>query len=200
MNSQVTALVVSGTNLYAGGYFTTAGGKVSAYAAKALLPTPVANDATYARAPGLSVKIRFSDIAFDLNGNPVTVQSLGASAQGATLSYDSTYIFYLPANNNNDSFIYTVSNGSGTATGTITVTVAASGGLAKTITVSGGTATIKFFGIPGFQYDVQRTTSLTEPVTWTTLPASLRTPGADGSFTYTGSAPNGTAYYRSLQH
>ena len=57
MNNSVRALVVSGTNVYAGGCFTTAGGKVSAYVAKA----------------GLSGKViaaggRFSSLAY----SPVT--------------------------------------------------------------------------------------------------------------------------------
>lgn len=38
MNNEVLALAVSGTNLYAGGIFTMAGGKVSAYMARAYLP------------------------------------------------------------------------------------------------------------------------------------------------------------------
>jgi hypothetical protein len=41
MNSVVWALVVSGSDLYAGGAFTTAGGKVSGYVAKAILNPPV---------------------------------------------------------------------------------------------------------------------------------------------------------------
>ena len=42
MNSRVAALAVSGSDLYAGGEFTTAGGKFSAYIARAyLLPLPV---------------------------------------------------------------------------------------------------------------------------------------------------------------
>jgi len=41
MNDRVNALAVSATCLYAGGAFTTAGGKVSAYIARAyLLPLP----------------------------------------------------------------------------------------------------------------------------------------------------------------
>jgi hypothetical protein len=38
MNSNVTALAVSGGDLYAGGRFTTAGGKASSHLARAYLP------------------------------------------------------------------------------------------------------------------------------------------------------------------
>lgn len=54
MDNEVYALAVSGTDLYAGGQFTTAGGKVSANVAKALLPVDTtttvdssANPSTY---------------------------------------------------------------------------------------------------------------------------------------------------------
>jgi hypothetical protein len=52
-----------------------------------------------------------------------------------------------------------------------------SGSTARGIAISGGSATIKCFGSTGFSYDVQRTTSLVLPVTWTTLTASPLTPG-----------------------
>jgi hypothetical protein len=163
----------------------------------------VTSNATYARAPKLSLKIRIADIARDVAAQPVTVQSLGSSAQGATLSYNSTFIFYLPAAENNldDSFTYIVSNGSDTATNTIHVTVAsAPGGLAKTLVVSGGQVTVKFFGIPGFTYDIQLTTSMAAPVTWTTVTGTPVMPGANGSFSFTdNSAPDGTAFYRCVQ-
>ena len=40
MNSDVRALAMSGSDLYVGGSFTAAGGKVSAYLARAALPWP----------------------------------------------------------------------------------------------------------------------------------------------------------------
>ncbi len=161
---------------------------------------PVATYATYGRAPGLTLKIPIAAIVSDPNSLTVAVHSLGASAQGATLSFNSTYIFYVPANHNNDSFTYTVTNTAGeSASATLSVTVATVGGSAKTITVVGGNATVRFFGIPGLTYDVQRTVSLSAPVTWTTLTTgSALAPGADGAFSHTDTnAPNGTAYYRS---
>jgi hypothetical protein len=77
------------------------------------------------------------------------------------------------------------------------------GGIAQTIAVSDGTATISFYGIPGFQYDVQRATSLGPPANWTTITmgSPLTASPNDGSFTCTDdSAPNGMAYYRAMQH
>ncbi|MBK9138252.1 MAG: hypothetical protein IPM17_05730 [Verrucomicrobia bacterium] len=72
-------------------------------------------------------------------------------------------------------------------------------GLARTITVSKATPTIVFQGTPGSPYDVQRTISLSPPVTWATLtPTGPLMPGADGLFSFTDTnAPPGTAYYRS---
>ena len=195
MSSTVYALAVSGSDLYAGGNFITAGGKVSGYAAKALLLGLVATNATYARGPGMSLKIRIADIAWDVNTNPVTVQSLGASEQGATLSFNSTYMFYLPANNHNDSFTYTVSNGSGTATGTITVNVAPVTGQALGITVVDGKPTMNFAGVPGYSYDVQRAEDVDFTVNLTTV-LTTNAP-TNGLFTFVdNSPPPSQAYYR----
>ena len=41
LDGTVNALAVAGNDLYAGGTFTTAGGKISPYLAKALLDVPV---------------------------------------------------------------------------------------------------------------------------------------------------------------
>jgi len=60
-----------------------------------LLPSLVANNATYARAPGLSLKIKIADIASDANQYALTVPYLGPSTNGAVLSANSTYIFWV---------------------------------------------------------------------------------------------------------
>jgi hypothetical protein len=165
----------------------------------------VANDATYTRAAGLPLRVRIADIAWDTTGKPVTLLSLGTSDRGATLTTNSTYIFYQPGQDFDDQFTYTVTNGSDTNTGTIYVVVPpVSGGIAKSITYSGGTVTIKFFGIPDVKYDVQLATSLTEPIIWikVTSESGPLTPGADGSFEFIDLNPPqpGPAYYRSVQY
>ena len=72
---------------------------------------------------------------------------------------------------------------------------------AESITASGSSATIQFSGVVGYEYRVQRTDSLTPPMTWTTLTASPLSPADDGSFSFIDTnAPPGTAYYRLVQH
>jgi hypothetical protein len=162
----------------------------------------VATNATFVRPPGMTLKIPIALIAWDTNGHPVTVQSAGPSVQGASLDWNATYIFYRLAADVSDSFPYIVSNGTETATNTITVSVVPiSGSFAKSLIVTNGTVTVKFFGIPGLLYDVQRTTSMAEPVVWVTLTQSPLAPGADGSFSYTDtSAPLGAAFYWCVRH
>jgi len=72
---------------------------------------------------------------------------------------------------------------------------------AESITASGSSATIQFSGVVGCEYHVQRTDSLTPPMTWTTLTASPLSLADDGSFSFIDTnAPPGTAYYRLVQH
>jgi hypothetical protein len=162
----------------------------------------IATNATFVRTPGMSLKIPIALIAWDTNGQPVTVQSAGPSVQGASLDWNATYLFYRLGTNLSDSFPCRVSNGTQTATTTITVSVLpTSGSLAKDISVTNGTVTVKFFGIPGLSYDVQRTANLATPDSWATLTSTPLAPGADGSFIYTDTnAPLGTAFYRCVRH
>jgi oxalate decarboxylase/phosphoglucose isomerase-like protein (cupin superfamily) len=140
---------------------------------------PVAGADTETRGTNLSLKILISGLladATDANHDNISFTSVNTSSsgQGATLSANSTYVFYLPANNNNDSFTYNISDGhGGTTIGTVTVNVTPQppGAASGSITVSGGVATVTFYGIPGMYYNVERTVSI-EPPSWTPLLAS----------------------------
>ena len=136
---------------------------------------------------------------------PICVSS--ASSTVATVTKGTAYVFYTPNGvTGTDTFTYTVSDGhGGTGQGTVTINVVTPGGILNVVPVSGGTASIKLYGIPGVSYDIQRTINL---INWTTLtPASGVTPDADGSFGLTDNfsdllpspAPS-SAFYRSIQH
>jgi len=158
-------------------------------------------------APRVSLKISISELLGAWAGSSLSLQSAGpASTAGGSVTKDSTYIYYLPPGGAvaTDHIPYTVSSANGCSTSAyIDLVIVPPGGIAQTITVSDGTATISFYGIPGFQYDVQRATSLGPPANWTTITigSPLTASPNDGSFTCTDdSAPNGMAYYRAMQH
>jgi len=68
----VRALAVSGTNLYAGGNFTTAGGKVSAYAAKANIGAAGGRFSNPVHSPATGFSYTFLDAT---PGEPYRIQS-----------------------------------------------------------------------------------------------------------------------------
>jgi hypothetical protein len=71
------------------------------------------------------------------------------------------------------------------------------GSAVESITASGSSVTLQFSGVVGYEYHVQRTDSLTAPMTWTTLTTTPLSPAADGSFSFIDSnAPPRTVYYR----
>jgi hypothetical protein len=177
----------------------------------------VTNTYTATRQPNISLKIPISTLmtnATDANHDNISFSGVDTpTGQGATIYTNATWVLYLPANNNNDTITYSVSDGhGGTGAGTIYVNVIGNqpGGASGAIAVSGGVASVKMFGIPGSQYDVQRSTNLT---TWTTLtsapPLNAAPPftasTSDGSFSFTdnfsdlGGAPS-SAYYRTMGH
>ncbi len=177
---------------------------------------PVAGAQTVTREPNTSLKIPISSLlANDTDANHDLLSFTGvnsaSSGQGATLLANATYVFYVPANNNTDTFTYNLSDGhGGTATGTVAVDLAGSipGAATGSISLAGSVATVKIYGIPGVGYDVQRSTDLS---TWTTLTATQLTPAtppiiasaADGSVSFTDTfsgTPPGSAYYRIVAH
>jgi len=72
--------------------------------------------------------------------------------------------------------------------------------IARSMALTNSTAAIQLSGVTGYQYDVQRATNLTLPITWTTVTTSPLSPAPDGAFTYTDTnAPPGTAFYRAVE-
>src|ERR1035441_8022347 len=86
--------------------------------------SPVAGPDPETRQPNVSLKVLISTLlskATDANHDNISFTGVNtsSSSQGATLFANSTYVFYLPTNNNSDTFTYNLSDGhGGTATGT----------------------------------------------------------------------------------
>jgi hypothetical protein len=148
---------------------------------------PSAQTLTITRKPSVAVKIALSDLAAkwsDPDGDPVAfVSAAAASANGVAVHANGTYICYdagaNPSQNVTDSFSYTITdqppNGISALTATGTVTIQVDPGTQVTHNIVSATTTtesdsqLTFAGIPGQTYRVQRATSLTEPVVWTSL-------------------------------
>ena len=174
---------------------------------------PEANLATYMRNSGLSYKIRISDLitnyTSDADGDARTLAAVGSSTNSATITTNSTWIFYVPPpasnvnSNATDYFSYTISDGfaGGTVSGMIRMAVInptngpPSGNLIVATVVTNGVA-ITFVGIPNYVYHVQRTTLLAGTNTaWWDLGTCTVNAAGNGAFTDT-SPPSGQAYYR----
>ena len=162
---------------------------------------PVANNTSYSRNGSFTWKILVSDLltnASDVDVDTLTLTGVGVSTNSITL--DTTtypgYVAYYNPSLVDDQFNYTVSDGfGGTNSGVITLTAGSSGGVTgqvNSFTVSGGVANMTFTGIPGYPYNVQRSTDLT---TWSTI-WTTNAP-SNGLFQFNdNSAPTPSAYYR----
>jgi hypothetical protein len=79
MNDWVAALAVSGSDLYAGGWFTTAGGKVSAYLAMAHMSAAGGRLGSISYLPTTGNRLMFSDATI---GKPYRIQICGLLIEG----------------------------------------------------------------------------------------------------------------------
>jgi autotransporter-associated beta strand protein len=166
---------------------------------------PTAQDKAYTRGKGVSLKIAKADLVVGASdadsGDSVSYDALTSTGtQGATVTQDSTYIFYAPANDNNDTLQYRLKDTrGGTVTKNIQINVVSAAGLAQSVSVGGGVATASFAGIPGYSYQIQRSTNL---VDWVTLLTTNAPSG--GLFQFTDDfndlgGPPSSAYYRLRQ-
>ena len=159
---------------------------------------PAAADVNYPRAPGISLKIPIAELlgqCSDADGDSLALVGVGLSAQGATLEVTGSHILYLPGNDLDDTFSYTIEDPHGAmATGEITVNLAAPGGRAQAITSSGGTVTVHFAGIPGYRYDIERAEDAAFGVNLQVVQTVI---APRGPFSYVdASPPQPTAFYR----
>jgi hypothetical protein len=138
------------------------------------------------------------------DGLPLTVTSVTGATNG-TVSTDGTNITYTATNTavgaTNDSFTYTVSDGhSGTATQTISVTINTSSAAAQGFNkigapqLIGGYEVMTYAGIPGLNYALDWTTSLTPPIVWT--PIMTNSASANGSIILSNTPSGGSDFYR----
>jgi autotransporter-associated beta strand protein len=182
-----------------------------------------ANPATYFRAWGTFTRIPIANLLANFtdadSGLGRQLVSVAPGDQGTTpvLSGDMTtgYILLAFANNNTETFNYTVQDTSAlgyTAIGTMTVVVTNAFCQVNNITVDGsGHPVLQLAGVMGFSYIVDRTTDLADPNSWVPLdgtggsPDSQVTVPTDGTsiiWTYTDTnPPSGVAsYYRLRQN
>ena len=182
---------------------------------------PVINDvATYSRSKNLPVKIRISDLLANHTSDPdgdarALVSVVPTTGYGASVTVNATHIIYTPAQpdpNQNDWVSYTIRDVRSayragdtvrTATGWAQITLGSgASGLGYnqiSLEVAGGVAKLRFAGIPGYKYAIERTQSLSTP-NWVALtPVPLVAP-ANGIIQFQDTAaPPGGAYYRTAQ-
>ena len=142
----------------------------------------------------------------DPDGDLLTVTAAGpASNMGGTVALQPTAILYTPPASFSgiDTFALTLSDGrGGTVNGTVTVTVGpapAGGGAGAPPTnppiltmLPGGHVGIRFQGIPGRSYQIQRSTDM---VVWQTIATVTAGPTGEVSFTDE-SPPQPSAFYQ----
>lgn len=200
------------TNDLAGGFFTvepSGDGSSVNLVYTGNLP-PVANPITLGRAFGTSLKISIplvlTNYTGDANGDARIFLGAGTSTNGAYISTNSAFIWFAPVNNLPESFTYAVRDNRTyrpgdtvyVATNWITVVVTNAVGYAQAISgINGNDVTVKFAGVPGYAYDVERATNVAGP--WSVV-ATTNAPSA-GVWIYTDSSPpQPSAFYRTAQH
>ena len=160
---------------------------------------PVANNVSYTRNVAATIfRVSVSNLltnATDADGDTLSLVSVGASTNGATILVSGGYVQYYNPNAVADQFTFTVSDGyGGTNSATVTINVNSTPlfGQSTVAIVSGGSATLNFAGIPTYSYSVLRSTNLTD---WATIWTTNAPTG--GLFQFIdASAPTPDAYYQ----
>jgi uncharacterized repeat protein (TIGR01451 family) len=172
---------------------------------------PTASPIGYSRAHSTFLRLAVPNIltnyTADIDGDARTLLFVGASTNGSYVGTNNGYIVVAPTNNISESFIYVVKDARAyragdtirAATNWITITVTNAVGIAQSISVvNGQSITVRFAGVPGYSYDVERTTDLLNP-TWIAVETTNAPPNGVWFYEDTNS-PTGSAFYRTRQH
>jgi VCBS repeat-containing protein len=172
---------------------------------------PTAGPISYSRAHSTFLRLAIPDIltnyTADIDGDARAMAFVGSSTNGSYIATNGSYIVFAPTNNIPEAFTYVVKDARPyrvgdtirMATNWITVAVTNAVGIAQSISVvNGQSVTVRFAGVPGYDYDVERTTNLISP-TWVVV-ETTNAP-ANGVWLYQDTAPPlSGAYYRTKQH
>ncbi len=143
--------------------------------------------------------------AGDIDGDTLAITAVSpASAQGGSVSLGASDVTYTPAVGflGADSFTITIGDGNGgSVVGTVDATIttvavnpASQPGIAIRLD---GKVDLLFYGTPAQEYEIQRSTNLSDPLGW--IPLTMLLPGDDGLIPYTDLVPPvGKAYYRTF--
>jgi len=200
------------SNDLAGGVFSVEEGSLRVRFTRNQAPS--ANNMNVTRAPNSALQIRISDLltnAFDPDGDATALFSVNAlSTNAVSVTSDGTNIYYAATTNNvHDRVVYAVRDVRAayragdtvrTASAFIDISVGAPPAATNVagIVYSGGVPMLTFTGLPGYTYDVQRTTNLATSIVWTTL-WTTNAP-TNGVFHFSDpSPPVDSAFYRSAQ-
>lgn len=164
---------------------------------------PVAFNLAAFRPAGFTTwKIAVADLltnVTDVDFDTLSLTSVSTSTNGVTLFISGGFVLYTNTNFVNDQFTYYVNDGfGGTASALINLAIGTNtpSGQAQSIAINGGAATLQFAGIPGFTYQVIRSTNLTDwAVILTTNPVAGVFQCVD-TFSDLGGAIPDSAYYR----
>lgn len=172
----------------------------------ALKSAATADPLTVGRSWGTQLRIPVSSVMAKVAGGsaPYTLSSVTSPNGSDFVFYDSSYIYFAPADNLSRVLTYMVHDATiptaYIASNTITVTVTNAVSYVNSISnnVANGTVIIKFAGVPGFNYVVERSGSATVWSSATTV-QTITAPGT-GIWSFTDSSPPNPSFYRLRQN
>jgi autotransporter-associated beta strand protein len=162
---------------------------------------PVAQNFTLGAVAGISSTIQVIGGKYapvDPDGDALIIASVSGGTNG-TATTDGTNITYIGTNGaaSSDTITYTISDGyGGTAVGTVSIVINSAQGYNQiSVQVVGGNVLLTYMGIPGYQYALDWTPSLAQPIAW--MPVTTNTAATNGFLNFTNSTlSDGSAFYR----